>query len=78
MSEPIYEQERIETLEAKNKQLRKVNEALMNRVEKSTDEAGSAYSLFESSQSVLHFPDQGEFLVSEGKGQTGRQPASGS
>lgn len=48
MSESIYEQERIETLEAKNKQLRKVNEALMNRVEKSTDEADSAYSLFES------------------------------
>ncbi len=48
MSEPINERERIEALEAENNQLRKVNEALMNRVEKSTDEAGSAYSLFES------------------------------
>lgn len=48
MSEPINGKERIEALEAENNQLRKVNEALMNRVEKSTDEAGSAYSLFES------------------------------
>ena len=41
-------QKRIEFLEAENARLQKVNEALMTRVERSTDAAGSAYSLFES------------------------------
>ena len=48
MSESIDLQERIRTLETENERLFKVNEALMNRVERSTDAAGSAYSLFES------------------------------
>ena len=40
--------ERVETLEEEVDRLGKVNEVLMNRVERSTDEAGSSYSLFES------------------------------
>lgn len=41
-------QERVETLEQEIRRLERVNEALINRVERSTDEAGSSYSLFES------------------------------
>ena len=41
-------QQRVETLEEEIRRLERVNEALINRVERSTDEAGSSYSLFES------------------------------
>lgn len=40
--------ERVAVLAAEIERLTKVNEALMNRVERSTDAAGSSYSLFES------------------------------
>ena len=39
---------RLSQLEAEVARLTRVNEVLMNRVERSTDAAGSAYSLFES------------------------------
>jgi signal transduction histidine kinase len=48
MSEKTDWAERSAALEAEITRLRKVNEALMNRVERSTDAAGSSYSLFES------------------------------
>jgi len=48
MSETVNLQEQIKTVQAENQRLRKVNDSLMNRVERSTDAAGSAYSLFES------------------------------
>jgi PAS domain S-box-containing protein len=48
MSAPTDAQKRIEILEQEVARLQKVNEVLMNRVERSTEEAGSAYSLFES------------------------------
>ena len=48
MSENMELEERVRALEQEIKRLEKVNEALMNRVERSTDAAGSAYSLFES------------------------------
>lgn len=41
-------QKRIQTLEKEVERLERVTEALMDRVERSTDEAGSSYSLFES------------------------------
>jgi signal transduction histidine kinase len=41
-------QERIKSLEEKIEQLKKMNNALMDRVERGTDKAGSSYSLFES------------------------------
>ncbi|NIM20280.1 MAG: PAS domain S-box protein [Candidatus Latescibacteria bacterium] len=48
MSKETELRERIEALESEITRLEKVNEALMNRVERSTDAAGSAYSLFET------------------------------
>jgi PAS domain S-box-containing protein len=40
--------ERIKELEDENERLKKVNTALMNRVERSTDTTGSSYALFET------------------------------
>ena len=40
--------EQIRELQSEVRRLEKVNEVLMNRVERSTDAAGSSYSLFES------------------------------
>lgn len=48
MPETASQESRIEALKAEVARLMRVNEALMNRVEHSTDAAGSAYSLFES------------------------------
>ncbi len=48
MMESADPSERIAALAAEIERLTKVNEALMNRVERSTDAAGSSYSLFES------------------------------
>ncbi len=48
MMERADPSERIAALVAEVERLTKVNEALMNRVERSTDAAGSSYSLFES------------------------------
>lgn len=45
---------RIEALEAELARLRRVNLALMDRVERSTDVAGSAFSLFESNLLLQH------------------------
>jgi len=48
MSETSSSETKAKAMELENKRLRKVNDALMNRVERGTDAAGSAYSLFES------------------------------
>ena len=48
MSDDSKWRERIGELEEEVERLARVNDALMNRVERSTDEAGSSYSLFES------------------------------
>ena len=48
MSEETDSAARTDVLEMEIARLEKVNEALMNRVERSTDAAGSSYSLFES------------------------------
>jgi phosphoglycerate-specific signal transduction histidine kinase len=40
--------DRVKSLEDKIQQLEKINTALMDRVERGTDNAGSSYSLFES------------------------------
>lgn len=48
MSNPANTAEQVTALKAEVARLTKVNAALMNRVERSTDAAGSSYSLFES------------------------------
>jgi signal transduction histidine kinase len=48
MKDEIIPHDRIKSLEDKIEQLKKINIALMDRVERGTDNAGSSYSLFES------------------------------
>ena len=48
MSVEINGAAQVQTLQKEIERLKKVNEVLMNRVERSTDAAGSSYSLFES------------------------------
>jgi two-component system NtrC family sensor kinase len=58
MTEPVDPAKRIAELEAEVQRLARVNEVLMNRVERSTDAAGSSYSLFESNLLLQHRVNQ--------------------
>jgi signal transduction histidine kinase/PAS domain-containing protein len=49
---PANDEDRIASLEAENAKLRKINAALMDRVERSTDLQGNAFSLFETAISL--------------------------
>lgn len=49
---PANDEDRIAALEAENAKLRKINAALMDRVERSTDLQGNAFSLFETAISL--------------------------
>ena len=49
---PANDEDRLAALESENAKLRKINAALMDRVERSTDLQGNAFSLFETAISL--------------------------